>query len=67
MSHIGIFIYGSIVAVIVLAAYALMIWASIEDGREHRGTVQPEPGREPFAAPDPAANAAQARVPVGVE
>jgi len=45
MSHVGIFIYGSIVSVIVLGAYALLIWASIEDGREHRSFVQSPPER----------------------
>jgi hypothetical protein len=66
MSHVGIFIYGSIVSVIVLGAYALLIWASIEDGREHRSFVQSVPERE-SADPVRTDVNAPASVPVGVE
>jgi hypothetical protein len=66
MSHVGIFIYGSIVSVIVLGAYVLLIWASIEDGREHRAFVQSPPEREPVAAGG-TDERAPAAMPVGVE
>jgi hypothetical protein len=59
MNHVGIFIYGSIVSVIVLAAYVLMVWASIADGREQRAherpaadaAVAPPSQGEPLPAP----------------
>jgi hypothetical protein len=36
MNHVGIFVYGTIVSLIVGAAYVLMVWASIADGRVQR-------------------------------
>ena len=66
MSHVGIFVYGSIVSVIVLGAYALLIWASIEDGREHRSFVQSPPERE-SAGSAGADEPAPTTIPVGVE
>jgi hypothetical protein len=48
MNHVGIFICGAIVTLIVVASLTLLIWGAILDGREEarqralRGRTDPE-------------------------
>jgi hypothetical protein len=56
MNHLGIFVAGVVVTVIVTAALALLVWGAILDGREEarqralrrtRSNVTPIDGRVP--------------------
>jgi hypothetical protein len=67
MNHVGIFVYGSIVSVIVLTAYALMVWASIEDGREQRAHERPTPDAGAATGPSPQSEPLPTPSMVGVE
>jgi hypothetical protein len=59
MNHLGIFLAGVGVTLIVTSALALLVWGAILDGREearqralrrNRSNVSPNPGRVPQRA-----------------
>jgi hypothetical protein len=59
MNHLGIFLAGVVVTLIVTSALALLVWGAILDGREearrralrrNRSNVSPIDGRAPQSA-----------------
>jgi hypothetical protein len=43
MSDAAIFVFGTFVTLMVLAAFALLVWAEVEDGRTQRAAERGEP------------------------
>lgn len=43
MSDAAIFLIGTVVTVMVLTAFALLVWAEVQDGRAQRAAERGEP------------------------